>query len=68
MKILIDTNIIIDYLADRMPFAVFEDALVSVCAKRVKAEYIVTRNSNDFVRSDVPTVSPEDFLDKFFPD
>ncbi|MBS4008605.1 MAG: PIN domain-containing protein [Clostridium sp.] len=135
MKILIDTNIIIDYLADRTPFADhaeqvltlcesgrvtglltanaitdiyyvlrkvtgkektleairtlcsildiiavgktdilnamdfempdYEDALAAQCAKRLKAEYIVTRNSTDFVNSPVPTAEPADFLMQF---
>lgn len=138
MKVLIDTNVIIDYLADRMPFADhaekiialcesgeltglltasaatdvyyilrkqvghaqtfehlrtlfsvldivevgksdllrameldmpdFEDALVSQCAKRVKAEQIVTRNLKDFLQSPVPPIAPEDFLCRFFPE
>jgi len=138
MKVLIDTNVIIDYLADREPFADqaekiielcesgeltglltasaatdvyyilrkqeghaktleylrtlfsvldivevskndllrameldmpdFEDALVSQCAKRAKAEQIVTRNSQDFLRSAVPPISPEELLHRFFPE
>jgi predicted nucleic acid-binding protein len=137
MKVIIDTNVIIDYLADRNPFADdaeriidlcgsgelvglitanavtdiyyilrkqvghqqtikylqmlfsvmgiadvgkndllrameldmpdFEDALVSQCAKHVKAEQIVTRNIQDFLRSPVPAITPEDFLHQFFP-
>jgi predicted nucleic acid-binding protein len=37
----------------------FEDALAAVCAKRVKTEYIVTRNMNDFLKSPVPAATPE---------
>ncbi|GHU91442.1 DNA-binding protein [Clostridia bacterium] len=44
-----------------------EDALVAQCAKRVRADYIVTRNEKDFTKSAVPAISPEDFLHKFFP-
>ncbi len=132
MKLLIDTNVIIDYLADRVPFADnaeklfdlcadgkikgiltasavtdiyyvlrkaigkakaieslrvlfdvldiadirkhdivlattedfsdFEDALVSVCAKRVKADFIVTRNVKDFSNASVKPVTPEELL------
>jgi predicted nucleic acid-binding protein len=40
----------------------YEDALVSVCAKKVKAEYIITRNIKDFEQSTVPAISPSDFL------
>jgi len=43
----------------------FEDAIVCACAKRVDAQYIVTRNTGDFVNSPVPAISPTDFLSKF---
>ncbi|EGK12682.1 type II toxin-antitoxin system VapC family toxin [Kroppenstedtia eburnea] len=132
MKVLIDTNVVIDYLADRMPFADhaeqllelcdqgtitgiittnaitdiyyvvrkvagkektleslrtlcsvleiadvgksdvlgameldipdFEDALVAQCAKKVKAECIVTRNTSDFKSSPVPAKEPAALL------
>lgn len=137
MKVLIDTNIILDYLADRAPYADnaekifslcgdeltgiltasavtdvyyilrkvvgreqalehlkllfavldvadvgktdllrameldiqdFEDALVAQCAKRVKAEHIITRNIRDFLNSPIPPIAPDDFLNRFFPD
>ena len=135
MKILIDTNIIIDYLADRLPFADhaeqvlqlcrsgkveglvtasavtdiyyivkkvagrektleairtlcsvldiadvgkadilgameldmpdYEDALAAQCAKRIKADYIVTRNIADFAASPVPAKEPAAFIGQF---
>jgi len=40
----------------------FEDALVRAIAKRVKADYIVTRNTKDFHNSPVPAIDPRDFL------
>ena len=40
MKILVDTNVLIDYLAGRKPY--YEDA--DSCG----ADYIVTRNTKDF--------------------
>ncbi len=40
----------------------YEDALVSVCAKKVKAEYVITRNVKDFEKSAVPAITPSDFL------
>jgi len=40
----------------------YEDALVSVCAKKAKAEYIITRNTKHFENSIVPAISPVDFL------
>jgi len=52
--------------AFNLPLDDFEDALFAQCAKRVKADYIVTRNLKDFVGSPVPCVEPDNFLDKFF--
>lgn len=40
----------------------FEDALVGAIAKRIKAGYIVTRNTRDFSNSPVPAIDPQDFL------
>jgi predicted nucleic-acid-binding protein len=40
----------------------FEDAVQAICAKRNKADYIVTRNVKDFVRSPVPAILPGDIL------
>ncbi|MBC7075710.1 MAG: hypothetical protein H5T98_06535 [Syntrophomonadaceae bacterium] len=44
----------------------FEDELISVCAKRTKMDYIITRNTKNFTNSPVPAVTPEDFLTDFF--
>lgn len=40
----------------------FEDAVQASCAKRIKADYIVTRNLRDFEESPVQAVSPADLL------
>jgi len=40
----------------------YEDALVSVCAKKVKADQIITRNTKHFGQSSVPAITPADFL------
>ena len=44
-------------------FSDLEDCLQSECAKRVRADYIVTRNVKDFTTSEVPAVLPEKFLE-----
>jgi predicted nucleic acid-binding protein len=49
------------------PMADYEDALAAACARRVKAECIVTRNIEGFKKAPVPPLSPEDFLARFFP-
>lgn len=43
-------------------FKDFEDCLQDRCAISVGAEYIITRNTEDFVGSEVQAVLPEDFL------
>jgi len=40
----------------------FEDCLVARCASNIKADYIITRDKTGFVKSLVPALSPEDFL------
>jgi len=44
----------------------YEDAFLAFCAKRIKAQYIITRNEKDFALSPVPALSPKAFLDQFF--
>jgi len=41
-----------------------EDCLQIECAKAVKADYIVTRNMDDFISSPIPAISPDAFLQK----
>lgn len=43
-------------------FKDFEDCLQDGCAKGVGASYIITRNEADFRGSEVPAITPEDFL------
>ena len=43
-------------------FSDTEDAVQAICSARVKAEYIVTRNVNDFKDSTVPAIMPIDML------
>lgn len=46
-------------------FVDMEDALQAVAAEACLADFILTRNLTDFVRSPVPVLSPEQFLRKF---
>jgi predicted nucleic acid-binding protein len=39
----------------------FEDAVQAECAKRIGADYIITRNLKDFAKSPVQAVSPAKF-------
>ena len=50
--------------AAALPMNDFEDALQSVCAARVKADYIVTRNMKDFANSKVIAIKPSELLER----
>ncbi len=49
----------------RNDFSDFEDCLQDECARRIFADYIITRNMADFTKSHIPAVTPEDFIQKF---
>ncbi len=40
----------------------FEDALQAVMARRLGADYIVTRNVSDYKNSPIPAITPEELL------
>jgi predicted nucleic acid-binding protein len=40
----------------------FEDAVQAACAAKIDADYLITRNQDDFSRSDVPTRSPAEYM------
>ena len=44
------------------PMTDLEDALIAACAKRIKADYIITRNTAHFKNSPVPAITPKNFL------
>lgn len=48
--------------AATLPINDFEDALQSVCASRVKADFIITRNVKDFAHSSVPAIKPAELF------
>lgn len=43
-------------------FSDFEDCLQMECARAYNAEYIVTRNIDDYRSSDIKAILPEDYL------
>ena len=49
----------------RNDFIDFEDCLQDECAKQVFADYIITRNTDDFLTSEIPAISPSDFLEEW---
>ena len=40
----------------------FEDCLIDICARKVKADYLLTRDADGFVRSDTPHPTPSEFF------
>ena len=43
-----------------------EDELQIVTARRVKADFIVTRDAKHFANSPIPIISPTEFLNDFY--
>lgn len=43
-------------------FKDFEDCLQDKCAKEAGADYIITCNIRDFANSEIPAITPEEFL------
>lgn len=50
--------------AGKLQMPDFEDALQSVCASRIKADYIITRNITDFQGSKTPAIKPSELADR----
>ena len=49
---------------ERNDFPDFEDCLQDECAAQNHADYIITRNTDDFSNSNIPAITPSDFLEK----
>ena len=56
----IDKAKILEALADDS-FSDFEDCLQMQCAMAFRADYIVTRNCDDFKGSRIPCIEPDEF-------
>ncbi len=50
--------------AVKLGFGDYEDAVQSVCAQRIKADFIVTRNVKDFSESKVPAIEPPGLISR----
>lgn len=46
-------------------WADFEDCLLYRCAKKLKADYLLTRDKEGFLRADIPCLSPSEFFVAF---
>jgi len=54
-----DNNI---YEALELDWSDFEDSVQYVVGKSFNVDYIITRNTQDYVSSSIPTVTPEQFI------
>lgn len=45
-------------------FKDFEDCIQTKCAKTARADYIITRNPDDFKLSEVAVLTPQELIDK----
>ena len=50
------------YSASEMRWDDFEDAIQSAIAERIQAEYIITRNVRDFMKSKVLAFTPAEYI------
>ena len=60
----IDTSKLIRALLNE-DFKDFEDRLQVECAAAIDADYIITRDKNDFASSEIPCVTPAEFCELF---
>jgi predicted nucleic acid-binding protein len=55
------------YEALELNWGDFEDSTQFVVGKSIAAQFIITRNLRDFVKSTIPVASPEEFLTRILP-
>ena len=60
----IDTEKLVRALSNE-DFKDFEDCLQVECAAAVQADYIITRDKNDFAESEIQCVTPAEFCNFF---
>ena len=51
-------------LASERTWDDFEDCLVAQCARKIGADYIITRNTRDFTRSSIKALTPEQLFEE----
>ena len=49
--------------AARLQWPDFEDCLVAVCARKIRADYLITRDIKGFEKSLAPVLSPSEWLE-----
>ena len=73
MRVLIDTNVLIDFISVRKPYYEAARRIIDACDRELLAGCIaahsipdiITRNEADFVNSSIPSISPDVFCRRF---
>jgi len=64
-KVIAETSDLTDKIIDKglsSKFSDFEDSLQYYCALKKDCNILITRNGKDFKESDIPVLSPDEFL------
>jgi predicted nucleic acid-binding protein len=64
-KVIAETSDLIDKIVDKglaSKFSDFEDSLQYYCALKMDCNIIITRNGKDFKESDIPVLTPDEYL------
>lgn len=63
MNVFLDTNVLVDFCAEREPFYEdFEDTVQYFSALQAEADLIVTRDTKGFEEASLPVMTPAEFL------
>jgi predicted nucleic acid-binding protein len=66
-KVIAETSDLTDKIIDKgllSNFSDFEDSLQYYCAVEMNCDIIITRNGKDFKESDIPVLTPDEYLNR----
>jgi len=64
-KVIVETSDLTDKIIDKglaSKFSDFEDSLQYYCAVKTECRLIITRNGKDFKESEIPVLTPDEYL------
>ncbi len=67
-KVIAETSDLTDKIIDKglaSRFSDFEDSLQYYCALKMDCNIIITRNGKDFKESEIPVLTPDEYLNSF---
>lgn len=65
LKVIVETSDLTDKIIDKglsSKFTDFEDALQYHCAVKMECNILITRNEKDFKASEIPVMTPDEYL------